>query len=146
MTGFLNYFWIILLAIYIISPFDAYPLFLDDLVAAGVLFYLLYRNAKKKKQQQYYNHYSQSQSSGESQQNKTAGSQCPLTLEDAYRLLGASPGASIDEISRAYKEKMSKSHPDKVSHLSEELQEKAEELTLKLNEAFDLVKRYKNVK
>ncbi|HDH53225.1 MAG TPA: hypothetical protein ENH24_01925, partial [Nitrospirae bacterium] len=67
MTGFLNYFWIILLAIYIISPFDAYPLFLDDLVAAGVLFYLLYRNAKKKKQQQYYNHYSQSQSSGESQ-------------------------------------------------------------------------------
>ena len=146
MTGFLNYFWIILLAVYIISPFDAYPLFMDDLVAAGVLFYILYRNAKKKKQRQSYNHYSQSQSSGQSQQNKTAGPQGPLTLEDAYVLLGVDPGASIDEISRAYKEKMSKSHPDKVSHLSEELQEKAEELTLNLNEAFDLIKRHKNVK
>ncbi|GBD96743.1 MAG TPA: hypothetical protein ENG83_14595 [Nitrospirae bacterium] len=140
MTGFLNYFWIILLAIYIISPFDAHPLFLDDLIAAGVLFYLLYKNAKKKKEQQYYNYYSQSQ------QNKTVGPESPLSLEDAYRLLGVNADASINEISRAYKEKMSKSHPDKVSHLSEELQEKAEELTLKLNEAFDVIRRHKNVK
>ena len=34
-------------------------------------------------------------------------------------------------------------HPDKVSHLSEELQETAKELTLKLNEAYDLIKQYK---
>lgn len=146
MTNFLNYLWLILLAIYIISPFDAHPLFLDDLIASGVLFYMLYKNAKKRKQQQYYNYYSQSQSSGQSEQNKTAGPRGPLALEDACKLLGVSPDASQDEISRAYKEKMSKSHPDKVSHLSEELQEKAEELTLKLNEAFDLVRQHRNFK
>jgi DnaJ-domain-containing protein 1 len=48
----------------------------------------------------------------------------------------------MDEISRAYKEKMIKSHPDKVSHLSKELQEKAKELTMELNAAIDLIKRY----
>ena len=145
MTGILNYLWLILIAVYIISPFDAHPLFMDDLIAAGVLFYLLYKNAKQKKQrQQYNNYYSRSQSSNQSQQNKTAESTGPITLDEAYRLLGVNPGASLDEISKSYRERMSKSHPDKVSHLSEELQEKAEELTLKLNEAFDLIKKHKN--
>lgn len=144
MTGILNYLWLILLALYIISPLDAHPLFIDDLIAAGVMFYLLYRNAKQKKQsRQYYNNYGRSQSSGQSQNNKTTGPAGPVTLDEAYRILGVDPGASLDEINRAYREKMSKSHPDKVSHLSEELQEKAEELTLKLNEAFDLIKKHK---
>ena len=130
------------MVIYIISPFDAHPLFMDDLIAAGILFYYLYKNAKQKKQrQQYYNNYSRSDSN-QSQQN-TAGPHGPLDLDGACRLLGVKPQASLDEISKAYKEKMIKSHPDKVSHLSEELQEKANELTLKLNEAYDLIKRYK---
>jgi hypothetical protein len=144
MTNFLNYLWIILLAIYIISPFDAHPLFLDDLIASGVLFYYLYKNSRQKKQQQKYdNYYRQSHAGNQSWQNSTAGSEGPLTLEDAYRKLGVSPKSSMDEIGRAYKEKMIKSHPDKVSHLSDELQEKAKELTMELNEAIDLIKRYK---
>ncbi len=56
-------------------------------------------------------------------------------------MLGVDPNASWEEINKAYKEKISKSHPDKVSHLSEELQEKARELTLKLNQALDIIKR-----
>ncbi len=145
MTNLLNYLWLILLIIYILSPFDAHPLFLDDLIASGILFYLIYKNVKQRKQQQqYYNYtYSQSQSSHQSQQDKTTEFRGPLTLDDAYRLLGVSPDASWEEINKAYKEKMSKSHPDKVSHLSEELQEKAKELTLKLNEALDLIKIHK---
>lgn len=143
MTGILNYLWLILLAVYIISPFDAHPLFMDDLIAAGVLFYLLYKNAKHKKQrQQYYDYYNRSQSANQSQQNQTAESGGPVTLDEAYRLLGVRRGASLDEINKSYREKMSKSHPDKVSHLSEELQEKAEELTRRLNEAFDLIKKH----
>jgi len=146
MTNLLNYLWIILLAIYIISPLDAHPLFLDDLIASGVLFYYLYKNAKKKKQQQYNDYHGQSQTGYQSQKNRTTGPHGPLPLDDAYSLLDVNPSASWDEISRAYKEKMSKSHPDKVSHLSEELQDKAKELTLKLNEALDVIKRYRNVK
>jgi hypothetical protein len=144
MTNFLKYLWPILLAVYIISPFDAHPLFLDDLIASGVLFYILYKNAKQRKQQQqYYNYYRQSQSSSQSQQEAGTGPRGPLTLDEAYRLLGVSPDASLDKINKVYREKMSKSHPDKVSHLSEELQEKAKELTLKLNEALDLIKKQK---
>ncbi len=141
MSNALNYLWQILLIIYIISPFDAHPLFLDDLIAAAFIFYMVYKKAKQKKQQQqYYNYSSQSQSS---HQTSESDSQGPLTLDDACRLLGVSSNTSLDDVNRAYKEKMIKSHPDKVSHLSEELQEKAKELTLKLNEAYDLIKKYK---
>jgi DnaJ-domain-containing protein 1 len=102
---------------------------------------MVYKKAKQKKQQQqYYNYYSQSQSSNQSSETESQG---PLTLDDACRLLGVSSNASLEDATRAYKEKMIKSHPDKVSHLSEELQEKAKELTLKLNEAYDLIKKYK---
>ncbi len=141
MTKFFNYIWIIFLAIYIISPIDASPLFFDDLIAAAVLFYFLYKNTKEK--QQYPGYDRQSHAGYQSQQNNAAGPQDPLTLDKAYRVLGISADSTLDEINRAYKEKMTKSHPDKVSHLSEELQEKAKELTLELNEAYELVKRYK---
>jgi len=144
MSNILNYLWPVLLAIYIISPFDAHPLFLDDLIAAGVLFYILYKNAKRKKQQQqYYDYYRQSQSFNGTQDGSETGPEGTLTLDGAYRLLGVNPDASLEDITKAYKEKMTKSHPDKVSHLSEELQEKAKELSLKLNEAYDLIKKYK---
>ncbi len=46
---------------------------------------------------------------------------------------------------KAYKNKMTKSHPDKVSHLSEELQEKARELTLRINQAIDIIKQHKKI-
>ncbi|MEN8264926.1 MAG: DnaJ domain-containing protein [Nitrospirota bacterium] len=140
MTNFLNYLWPVLIGIYIISPFDLHPLFLDDLIASGFLFYMVYKNAKRKKQQQYYNYYQQSQSSHKSSSVESEG---PLTLEKAYSLLGVTPGASLDDITKAYKDKMKKSHPDKVSHLSKELQEKARELTLELNEAYALIKKHR---
>lgn len=129
----------IFLAIYIISPIDAYPLFLDDLIAAVILFYALYKNDKRKAAQQTSSYYSESR-----QANNSSEAGGPLTLDKAYRLLGVSPDTSLDDLSRVYKEKMTKSHPDKVSHLSEELQEKARELTLDLNQAYELIKRSKN--
>jgi DnaJ-class molecular chaperone len=59
--------------------------------------------------------------------------------------LGVNPDASWEEVQKAYKEKIAKSHPDKVAHLSDELQNKAKELTLQLNKAIDIIRRYKNV-
>ncbi|MDH4028894.1 MAG: DnaJ domain-containing protein [Nitrospirota bacterium] len=132
---FMKYILPVLLVIYIISPFDAYPLFLDDLVAAGALFYVLYKYSGKKKQQSYCGHRSQ-------QGTETPGNG-RMDLNKAYSLLGIGPDASEDEISRAYKEKMSRSHPDKVAHMREELQQKAKELTLELNEAYNLIKQYR---
>lgn len=141
MSSVWNYLWIVLLALYIISPVDGHPLFVDDLIAAGVLLYYLYKNSKLKRQQ-HYGRYSDS-SSGQSRQSTHDHAGGPLTLDEAYRELGVTPSASLEEISKAYREKMTKSHPDKVSHLSEELQEKAKELTLQLNQAMELIKRHR---
>jgi DnaJ like chaperone protein len=142
MSNIFNYLWLILIAIYIISPVDLVPWHIfDDLIAAGVMFYMLYKNARGKKQyQQYYSHFRNQSQDSHKTSHESGG---PLTLDRAYALLGVTASASWDEINRAYRDKISKSHPDKVSHLSEELQQKAEELTLRLNEALALVKRHK---
>jgi len=134
MINFLYYLGLIFLIIYILSPFDLHPLFLDDLIASAILFYLLYKHSRQKRQRDF--SYSRS---GEKQENDTTF-RSDLDLEEAYRLLGVDPDASWEEVKRAYKEKITKTHPDKVSHLSEELQEKAKELTLKLNRALDIIK------
>jgi len=137
MNNLLSKLWPVLLAIYIISPFDAHPLFIDDLLAAGAMFYMIYKNSKRKQQ---YEHYSANSGSHNTNRNRTSHSSASLSLDEAYKVLGVKSASTLDEISKAYKEKMIKSHPDKVSHLSHELQEKAKELTLRFNEAFDVIK------
>ena len=137
--NFTNYIWLILLILYILSPFDAHPHIFDDIIAAALLFYLLYRNAKQKRQRNY------AYSDGQSQEDKKNESRRPLNLEEAHKLLGINPTASWEEVKKAYKEKIILSHPDKVNHLSEELQEKAKELTLKLNNALEIIKQNKKI-
>ncbi len=66
-----------------------------------------------------------------------------MSLDQAQRLLNVGPDAPWSEVQKAYKEKMVKSHPDKVAHLGEELQEKAKELTIKINKAYNIIKSYK---
>ncbi len=131
------YIWLIVLLIYIISPLDLFPGFFDDLIAIGLLYYLSYRKTARGKQGTYSHTNTRHNSGSQSQQQETRR----LSLEEAYRTLGVSPEASWDEIKKAYKEKISKCHPDKVSHLNEELQEKAEELTLRLNNTLEVIKK-----
>ena len=135
----MNYLWIILIVIYIISPIDAMPGLIDDIIAGIGLYYYLQKNSKQKQQRQNFNQ------SGRSQSNSYTppGPGGPLSIQDAYEKLGVSPNTSLDEVAKAYREKMRMSHPDKVNHLSEELQEKAKELTLELNAAYELIKKYK---
>ncbi len=59
----------------------------------------------------------------------------------AYKILGIDPGASDQEIKRAYRKMASKYHPDKVSHLGEDLQRLAEEKFKSVNEAFQTIKQ-----
>ena len=115
------------------------PGLIDDIIAGIGLYYYLQKNSKQKQQRQNYNQ------SGRSQSNSYTppGPGGPLSIQDAYGKLGVSPNTSLDEVAKAYREKMRMSHPDKVNHLSEELQEKAKELTLELNAAYDLIKKYK---
>ncbi|MEC4685798.1 MAG: DnaJ domain-containing protein [Nitrospirota bacterium] len=131
------YIWLIVLIIYIISPLDLFPGFFDDLIAIGLLYYLSYRKTARQKQGTYSHSNNRDNAGSQSRQQDTR----LLSLEEAYRTLGVSPDASWVEIKKAYKEKISKCHPDKVSHLNEELQEKAEELTLRLNNTLEVIRK-----
>jgi DnaJ-domain-containing protein 1 len=136
MNKYKFYFLIIILIIYIISPLDLFPFVFDDLIASGFLFYF-WRKFKNQKSQK--NYYSRSRSQANIK-TKPDGS---MSLEESYKLLNVSSDDPWSEVQKAYKEKMAKSHPDKVAHLGEELQEKAKELALEINEAYNNIKRYK---
>ncbi len=136
MSKYKYYILIIILIIYIISPLDLHPLIFDDLIASGFLFYIWQKFKGQKSPRNYY-------SRGRPQSNIKSEPDGQMGLNEAHRVLHVSPDAPWKEVQSAYKERMAKSHPDKVSHLSEELQKKAKELTLEINKAFNIIKRYK---
>ena len=136
MTKFTYYILIIILILYIVSPLDLFPFVFDDLIASGFLYYIWQKFKKQKSPRNYY-------SKGRSQANIKNEPDVQMSLEAAHKLLHVSPDAPWGEVQKAYKERMAKSHPDKVSHLSEELQKKAKELTIEINKAFNTIKRYK---
>ncbi|MBN2667982.1 MAG: TerB family tellurite resistance protein [Bacteroidales bacterium] len=63
-----------------------------------------------------------------------------------YKILEIDPSASDDEIKKAYKKMAIKFHPDKVSYLGEEAQKAAEEKFKKLNQAYENIKKQRNIK
>lgn len=136
MNKYKFYILVIILVVYIISPLDLFPFVFDDLIASGFLLYFWRKFKNQKNRRNYY-------SGGQSQANIKTGSGGSMSLDDAYRLLNAKPDDPWSEVQKAYKEKMAKSHPDKVAHLGEELQEKANELTLQINKAYSIIKNDK---
>jgi DnaJ-domain-containing protein 1 len=150
MNAFIYYIWIALLLFYIISPNDFLPFsIVDDIFAALILWQMVRKhNAAKKRYRQ--RRYTTSGASGAGASGASgAGSHRfedpanePMDIEAAYKKLGVSRTDSMEDIRRAYIEKISKNHPDKVSHLSDELRQKATEITLELNNAFDIIKKH----
>ena len=59
----------------------------------------------------------------------------------AYKILEVSPDATDDEIKKAFRELAKKYHPDKVSHLGEDVKKAAEQKFTTLNAAYDAVKQ-----
>jgi len=136
MNKYKFYFLIIILIIYIISPLDLFPFVFDDLIASGFLFYFWRKFKNQKNQRNYY-------ARGQSQANIRTEPDRSMSLDESYKLLNVSPDVPWSEVQKAYKEKMAKSHPDKVAHLNEELHKKAKELTLEINKAYNIIKSYK---
>ena len=62
-----------------------------------------------------------------------------------YRVLEISPDASNHEIKRAYRKMANKYHPDKVSHLGKEMQTSAEEKFKAVNNAYQQLKKDRNM-
>lgn len=137
--------WIlaILGLIYVISPWDLLPDFMvlrgwiDDLV----VLYLLYRyylkpfldSRKAGPAGQSYRQYGDG--SGQASPSQNGGPR------DPYRVLGVEPGASAEEIRRAYRELAAKYHPDKVEHLGEEFKRLAEQRFKEIQTAYQELSR-----
>lgn len=61
------------------------------------------------------------------------------TQFDPFQVLNIRPGASEEEARRAYRELISKYHPDKVSHLGSEFQQMAHEKVIKIQKAYEML-------
>lgn len=83
---------------------------------------------------------------GEARQGAAAGAKTSKTSNtsdafDAYAVLGIPRSASPDAIQTAYRARMGEYHPDKVSHLGEELQRLAHEKSQQIQRAYQQLRR-----
>ncbi|HUW92989.1 MAG TPA: TerB family tellurite resistance protein [Bacteroidales bacterium] len=65
--------------------------------------------------------------------------------DSAYRILEAERTATDEELKRSYRKMALKYHPDKVSHLGEEFRKTAEEKFKAVNEAWEKIKKERNI-
>ncbi len=64
-------------------------------------------------------------------------------VDSSYKILEIDKNASNEEIKKAYRRMAKKYHPDKVSHLGEEFQKKANEKFQEVNKAYEKIKKEK---
>ena len=140
--------WLVLVAVYVLSPVDLFPDFLglpgrvDDILIALVGLYYYYANAPGKTRKG--RRGSAGRGAGARQQKRESsetgdGPGTGHKQDDPYEVLGVKCGDSLSEIRGHYKEKLLHYHPDRVQHLGGELQELAERKTKELNEAYQKI-------
>jgi len=66
--------------------------------------------------------------------------------QSAYKILEITSTASDEEVKKAYKKMAIKYHPDKVSHLGEDVQKAAEDKFQVLNAAYDEIKKRRGLR
>ena len=65
--------------------------------------------------------------------------------DSAYKILETEPSATNEELKKAYRKMALKYHPDKVSHLGEDFRKAADEKFKKVNEAYEKIKKERNI-
>ncbi|TAL69626.1 MAG: molecular chaperone DjlA [Bacteroidetes bacterium] len=65
--------------------------------------------------------------------------------DSSYKILEIEPSCTNDDVKKAYRRMAMKYHPDKVSHLGEDFRKTADEKFKKVNEAYDKIKRERNM-
>ncbi len=67
-------------------------------------------------------------------------------MDSAYQILEITPDATDEEVHKAYRRMAVKYHPDKVSHLGEDVQRAAKEKFQQLNQAYQGIKKQRGLK
>jgi DnaJ like chaperone protein len=65
--------------------------------------------------------------------------------DSSYKILEIDQTSTNDEVKKAYRRMAMKYHPDKVSHLGEDFRKTADEKFKKVNEAYDKIKKERNM-
>lgn len=65
--------------------------------------------------------------------------------ESDFKILEIERSATNDELKKAYRRMAMKFHPDKVSHLGEDFQNAAKEKFQKVNQAYESIKKERNI-
>ncbi|MBK7628267.1 MAG: TerB family tellurite resistance protein [Bacteroidales bacterium] len=65
--------------------------------------------------------------------------------DSSYKILEIAPSATNDEVKKAYRRMAMKYHPDKVSHLGDDFRKTADEKFKKVNEAYEKIKKERNL-
>ena len=63
-----------------------------------------------------------------------------LTLDSALSILRLARSATLDDLKRAYRDRVRDYHPDRVAHLGSELRDLAEEKTKEINAAYEYLR------
>ena len=63
----------------------------------------------------------------------------------AYKILEIDPSVTDEDVKKAYRKMAMKYHPDKVSYLGEDIQNAAKEKFQKVNEAYETIKKERNI-
>lgn len=85
------------------------------------------------------------ESQSEKNQSKSDFNSQLSEIEKAFQTLGISPDSEDELIKTIYRKKMKEFHPDKVSHLSEEVRKKAEARAKDINEAYLKIKKVRGL-
>ena len=80
-----------------------------------------------------------------SSEYKSARSTYVPSVDWAYELLEIQRSATDEEVKKAYKKMAIKYHPDKVEYLGEDFKKAANEKFQKLNSAYEVIKKERNI-
>jgi DnaJ like chaperone protein len=65
--------------------------------------------------------------------------------DSSYKILEIDPGSTNEEVKKAYRKMAMKYHPDRVGHLGDEFRKTADEKFRKVNEAYEKIKKERNM-
>ncbi len=75
----------------------------------------------------------------------SSGSSSSYSGKDPYSVLGIDSSATDDEVKKAYRRLAMKYHPDRVENMGEEVKKNAEKQFREINEAYETIKKSRNM-